>query len=128
MINAAEPHGKGRGGEVLEGQLQPLLVQAGRRVHIVLQGGGGEEEGIIGDYEEFPPLSIGNGNAPKCFPNCANLLSQIAIKKCLLLRQLLNSFAATIFTTGIILKKWIAKVKVPYYYIGTGTYIPGFDF
>jgi hypothetical protein len=36
LIDAAESHGEGGGGEVLEGELQPLLVQAGRGVHIVL--------------------------------------------------------------------------------------------
>ena len=36
LIDSAEAHGEGGGGEVLEGQLQALLVQAGRTVHVIL--------------------------------------------------------------------------------------------
>ena len=36
LIDPAEAHGEGGGGEVLKGQLQSLLVQAGRTVHVIL--------------------------------------------------------------------------------------------
>jgi hypothetical protein len=36
LVNAAESHCESGGGEILEGEFQPLLVQTRRAVHVIL--------------------------------------------------------------------------------------------